>query len=262
MSLGFAAITPHPPIIVPNLSKDNAQDVEKTVAAMKKLAEIFDESDIDTVILISPHAEGLSNAMTIFSPKSFNGSLSAFGASEINVRFPGQQDLAKEIFTSTKAAGISVEISADDFELDHGAIVPLYFLTREVGRKINLVEIAFSELSRVDHQEFGRIISKIIDKNSERIAVVASGDLSHRIFDHEYGQDAKEFDETIVNLIKENAIADLALLEEEVVNAAGECGYRSMLILSGVLFERKVEPKVLSYEAPFGVGYLVANFAL
>jgi len=45
---------------------------------------------------------------------------------------------------------------------------------------------------------------------------------------------------------------------------AGECGLRSFSFLLGILEEAKIDWKaeILSYEAPFGVGYLVANFKL
>ncbi len=40
---------------------------------------------------------------------------------------------------------------------------------------------------------------------------------------------------------------------------AGECGYRSMLVAIGASAELPLSCEVLSYEAPFGVGYLVAQ---
>jgi hypothetical protein len=40
---------------------------------------------------------------------------------------------------------------------------------------------------------------------------------------------------------------------------AGECGYRSMLVAIGVAQGGTQNCEVISYEAPFGVGYLVAQ---
>ena len=47
---------------------------------------------------------------------------------------------------------------------------------------------------------------------------------------------------------------DSGLLEE-----AGECGYRSILICLGMLDGDTVVSEILSYEGPFGVGYLTAD---
>jgi aromatic ring-opening dioxygenase LigB subunit len=44
-----------------------------------------------------------------------------------------------------------------------------------------------------------------------------------------------------------------------LVQSAGECGLRSIVILMGALDGLKVKPEILSYEGPFGVGYLVAS---
>jgi aromatic ring-opening dioxygenase LigB subunit len=42
---------------------------------------------------------------------------------------------------------------------------------------------------------------------------------------------------------------------------AGECGYRSTLVAFGVSDGLNHNCEVLHYEAPFGVGYLVAQLA-
>ena len=42
---------------------------------------------------------------------------------------------------------------------------------------------------------------------------------------------------------------------------AGECGYRSVLVALGATQDSPRSCEVLSYEAPFGVGYLVAQLS-
>jgi len=51
-------------------------------------------------------------------------------------------------------------------------------------------------------------------------------------------------------------------MDKNLVEEAGECGYRSIIILLGALDGLDWKPEILSYEAPFGVGYLVANFKI
>src|SRR5207244_2534213 len=43
--------------------------------------------------------------------------------------------------------------------------------------------------------------------------------------------------------------------------SAGECGYRSMLVAIGAAEGAESNCEVISYEAPFGVGYMVAQLA-
>jgi len=51
---------------------------------------------------------------------------------------------------------------------------------------------------------------------------------------------------------------------DELYPEAGECGLRSFCFLLGILEASGIswQPEILSYEGPFGVGYLVVNFKL
>jgi hypothetical protein len=48
-------------------------------------------------------------------------------------------------------------------------------------------------------------------------------------------------------------------INQNLRELAGECGYRSMLIAVGATRELPLTCEVLNYEAPFGVGYMVAQ---
>ena len=49
-------------------------------------------------------------------------------------------------------------------------------------------------------------------------------------------------------------------MDENFITEAAECGFRSFLILMGILRDLNYTYQSYSYEGPFGVGYLVANF--
>ena len=70
------------------------------------------------------------------------------------------------------------------------------------------------------------------------------------------------FDEKLINLLENNNVNEFLEMASSLIEEAGECGFRSIAILLGALSELKIENlkfKILSYEGPFGVGYLVAN---
>ena len=95
------------------------------------------------------------------------------------------------------------------------------------------------------------------------MAVIASGDRSHRLTldaPAGYNPEGKKFDEEIVRLVGENNAEGIMNLDPAMIEAAGECGLRSIIMLMGALKGLDVTPEVLSYEGPFGVGYLVATF--
>src|SRR5712692_2928487 len=55
-SIVFAAIAPHPPIMVPEVGREAIAEVRSSIDAMSALTERVIESGAETVILISPHA--------------------------------------------------------------------------------------------------------------------------------------------------------------------------------------------------------------
>ena len=70
---------------------------------------------------------------------------------------------------------------------------------------------------------------------------------------------AKEFDKKLIQQLKKKSLEGILNIESELIDEAGECGLRSILILMGVIKNMNYEFEVLSYEAPFGVGYLVGE---
>src|SRR5665648_933192 len=53
----------------------------------------------------------------------------------------------------------------------------------------------------------------------------------------------------------------LGRMDPILLEGAAECGLRSFMALGGFLGDdATVEPEILSYEGPFGVGYMVARF--
>jgi len=49
-------------------------------------------------------------------------------------------------------------------------------------------------------------------------------------------------------------------LDERLADEAQECGWKSLAILLGAMDNLNAQPLILSYEFPFGVGYLCVNF--
>jgi aromatic ring-opening dioxygenase LigB subunit len=113
------------------------------------------------------------------------------------------------------------------------------------------------------HFEFGRqIIQQVPTKT--RVGWIASGDMSHRLTkDGPYGlhPSGPKFDKLFIELLKRKDIGQIINLPERLVEEAGECGLRSFCCLLGALEALRASwsPEILSYEGPFGVGYLVAR---
>ncbi len=150
---------------------------------------------------------------------------------------------------------------------DWGFNVPLHFLAPDF--KGEIIRYVTGEESPAFHFEEGRKIYKEIiarDSGTNKIALIASGDLSHCLKeDGPYGfrPHGPKFDQDLIKYLKNKDIDSLMKLDEDYPEA-GECGLRSICFILGILEESKIkyEPKIISYEGPWGVGYLVADFKL
>jgi len=147
---------------------------------------------------------------------------------------------------------------------DWGFEVPLYFLAKDFGGKIEKILIGLE--SPQFYFEKGRKVYRSISQRAdmEKIAFLASGDLSHCLKeDGPYGfhPDGPKFDKALIDSLKKKDMETFLKLEE-MFPEAGECGLRSFCFLLGILEASGLnwQAEILSYEEPFGVGYLVANF--
>lgn len=270
MALVFASICPHPPIIIPAIGGSEANKCQSTIKAMEDLSGFIAQAEPETLIMISPHAMVHSDRFAVYGNPRFQGSFDHFGAPEVNFRLENDLGLAQAVVKQANQEGIGAFLFGDpdgeSFELDHGIMVPLFYLAKNLPESIKIIPMAFSHLSPAQHYAFGQTIRDVINSapfRDKKVALIASGDLSHRLAEGTlagYSASGKEFDKQIVEDIQFNRVREILEMEEDFLDEAGECGYRSFVILLGVLDGLKYRPEVLSYEGPFGVGYMVANF--
>jgi aromatic ring-opening dioxygenase LigB subunit len=261
--LTFAAITPHPPLIIPSIGKENLKRVQKTIDAMTELEKKIFESGAETIIIISPHGQILSNAFTINLNPEYEINLEEFGDFGTKTKYKTNTKLAHKIKELAESQNIPLVLGSEE-RLDHGSAIPLFYLTQRLTNA-SILPIGYSLLDLKTHFNFGDFLKEIIIDDEKKIAVVASGDLSHCITKNApagYSPGGKEFDEKLIELITNKNTAGILNLDQNFIEEAGECGLRSIIILLGLLERINYSPEILSYEAPFGVGYLVANFKL
>lgn len=256
----FSGIAPHPPIMVPEVGGETVIEVRKSIAAMAEFTRRIIRSGAETVVLISPHAPLDARAFVAYHTPKLSGDFAHFRAPDARVEFPLDEEVLKAI-TRTAAADDYEVINLDDRALDHGASVPLYFLDRH-GWTGRVVVLGYSFLSNEDHLKFGACIRKAADTVGRPLALVASGDLSHRLKPDApagYNPAAYRFDDEVVSAVQDNSPNRIIEIDQELRRTAGECGYRSMLVALGATEAQPPACEVLNYEAPFGVGYLVAQ---
>lgn len=256
----FAGIAPHPPIMVPEVGREAVAEVRGSIDAMQELTERIIASGAETVVLVSPHAPLEARAFVAYHDAPLYGDFANFRAPHVIVEALPDEELLNTIMRAASEDGYEV-IGIKGFDLDHGTAVPLYFLQR-YGWHGRVVALGYSYLSNEDHLRFGSSIRRAAETLGRPVAFVASGDLSHRLkYDAPAGYDSEAhlFDEEVVASLRACEPSRIINIDQGLRRRAGECGYRSMLVAFGVTQEIGTEYDVLHYEAPFGVGYMVAQ---
>ena len=142
----------------------------------------------------------------------------------------------------------------------HGFDVPLHFLGEALGRELRVERVLTDDPAYDTYQKRGEQLSRLEAGERRRTAVIASGDCSHMLSpDGPYGFDASGplLDDAIQAGLRAGRADDLLSIERSLVEAGGECGLRAFVFALAALRPERVE--ILSYQAPFGVGYLVAR---
>jgi AmmeMemoRadiSam system protein A/AmmeMemoRadiSam system protein B len=248
--------------MVPEVGRDAIAEVRASIEAMAELTQRLIDVQAETVVIISPHGPLKREAFIAYDGPQLHGDFANFRAPTVTLNAELDDELLNEI-TRRAANEHLIVMRIRGFDLDHGTAVPLYFLQRN-GWHGKVVALGYNFLPNDDHVRFGKCIREAIQRTGRRVAFIASGDLSHRLkrgAPAGYNPDAHLFDEEVVGAIRDCATQRILEIDQELRRAAGECGYRSMLVAIGATENVNSNCDVISYEAPFGVGYLVAQLS-
>ncbi|HET6350903.1 MAG TPA: AmmeMemoRadiSam system protein A [Coriobacteriia bacterium] len=258
----FGVIAPHPPIIVAGVGGSRREPALVTIRALDSVRRAIETFEPDTLVLMSPHAPALADAIVIDDSSHLRGSLSDFGDSVAHV-FAGDPALSQAIAEDLAASGTASLARSHDARLragwlDHGSLVPLSFIDPDHVNK--LVVISLSYVPYPEHRSIGMAVRSAAERLGRRVVFVASGDLSHRLKRDSpagFSERGSELDAKIVALVTAGTLQELSDIGPDLVEAGGECGLRSFIAMSGFCGPDPVPTAVMSYEGPWGVGYLV-----
>ena len=258
-----AILTPHPPVLLPEVGKGREREIVATGQAMAAAAEEAARWNPDVLIVASHHTVLYGNYFHIAPGSGAVGDMSAFGAPQVRIEATYDVPLRDEIVCRAQAAGLEAgTLGQRDPSLDHGVLIPLYFL-RRAGINCPIVRLGLSGFSALDHYRLGRCAAEAADQLGRRALFVASGDLSHKLrADGPYGYapEGPVFDEAATAAMASGDFLQFLTMDPSLCERAAECGLRSFQMMAGALDGLAVAPRLLSHEGTFGVGYAVALF--
>lgn len=263
MSVIAALIVPHPPIILPEVGRGEEKKISKTseayIEAMRFIASLMPE----TIVITSPHSIMYEDYIHISPGSAASGDMGRFNAGSVRIRTDYDTEFVSKLGQLANKNRIPAGTSGErDRALDHGTMIPLYFLNKFMT-DFKTVRIGLSGLSSLSHYKFGECIARAAEELNRRVVIIASGDLSHKLKeDGPYGfaPEGTVFDLKVTEALEEGDFLKLLQISPEEAEAAAECGLRSFQIMAGALDGKKLKHELISYEGPFGVGYAVAKF--
>ena len=262
MSIIASFAVPHPPLIIPEVGKGREKEVQKTIYSYETIAQEIANLKPDTIVISSPHTICFRDYFYISSNPIMKGSFASFGAKDVSFEEFIDEELVDEIEKIAKKEEFPTGRIQQEIELDHGTMVPLYFI-RKYNSKAKIVVVGLSGLSKEDHYHLGEIINEAIEHLGRKVVYVASGDLSHKLQeDGPYGfaEEGKLYEEKIIQTMSQAKFDELFDYSDDLLEKAAECGHPSFIILSGALKGRNVIPKFYSHEDVTGVGYGIWSY--
>ena len=174
-----AVMVPHPPLAVHEVGRGDEEKISDTLQAYRKAMQEIADAAPETVIILSPHALMYRDYFNISAGSEAYGDMGRFGAGAVAFEKAYDEEFTRTLEDMLEENGFPGGTAYDrDPQLDHGTMVPLYFLD-QVFRDYRIVRIGLSGLSLPMHYRLGMYIAETAERLNRRIAVIGSGDLAH-----------------------------------------------------------------------------------
>jgi aromatic ring-opening dioxygenase LigB subunit len=243
-----ACIAPHgTPAFEPGPTRDALEEVKRR----------FERAQPEAIVVVTPHNVHVDGHFAVVTAARAEGSLAQWERPEITLGREVDRALAAAILAELDPA-VGISYGGNDpaeavMPLDWGALIPLAFLP-----ELPVVVVSPARDLGLDaHIRAGEAIARA----PGRIGLVASADHGHAHDpDGPYGFDpaAAEYDERVVQLVRENRLEGLLELEDLAGRGKADSLWQ-MVVLHGALGDGW-RAELLSYEATTYFGMLVAVF--
>jgi len=248
MPLVAAAACPHTPQLLIRPETEDRDLVLRVHAAYAKVKRLLAEARAEVICVIAgDHVEGFFlNAVPAFAVYAGAEVSGRFG--KYAYTFPVHEPLARAILEQSIEREFDLTYS-QDVRLDYAFYVPLHFGMPEprvpiVPLYVNVYLPPQPTPRRC--YAWGRALREILDARPERVALVASGGMSHYPGTDRYASPDCDWDRDMLAALVAGRGADTARLTGEELDKAGNVELRTWITLLGAVGDTRAE--VLCYE--------------
>lgn len=258
-----AYIVPNSPLLLPMIHEEVHDQLQATVHAYHQAAKEIGAYHPDTIVIISTKAPGYKDYIHIAPGEQAVGNFAKYGHSEYAIAVEYDTVLVNQICSLAKRNHIPAGKRGDNAAtLDSGTMVPLFFINQYIN-SYRVVRISISEVDQDQLDRLGQCISAAAEDMDRRIVVIVSGELSKRLnSDSPYGyaKEAAVFDQFILSSVKDNDLEAWNHVNSDIGKASAQTILPALQIFKGAISDTLFRSALLSYEGPFGIGWMVAAF--
>jgi protocatechuate 4,5-dioxygenase beta chain len=263
--LVFAGGASHVPDLLARPEIDPHENVDRLLTGYARLAEDLKKADPDVILVTADcHFQSFdTNHIVIGTASEHVGSMEFFKRPDLDLKVTGEPQVAKLIAETVRSAGLEVE-EAPRVDLDHGLIVPLrLMLPRPDVAVIPIITQPHRSYSPFGARAFGRAMRHAVERSGLKVAMLATGGLSHWLDPGKFGAVDVEFDTYLLSMIKAGRGNDVANLEPYPLLDHGQYEFMNWLIMLGLVGEG-VRGEVYAYEPleASGGGWTVVKMQL
>ena len=264
-NLVFAGGCSHVPDLLVRPEIDPAEGISRLIDGYTRLGKDLAAADPDILLVTADaHFQGFRTGATVVGTGAgHGGSLAFFKRPDIDLRLVGAPDYARDLIRAVQAEGLECEDS-NDIALDHGLIVPLkQILPRPDLPVVPIITQPARGYSPYTARAFGEVLRGVIDSRREKVAILATGGLSHWLDPGKWGAVDTEFDTYLLNMLEAGRGYDLGNLEPYPLLEHGQYEFMNWLIMLGIVGPG-VRSQTYAYEPMqnSGGGWCVVNLPL
>lgn len=264
-NLVFAGGCSHVPDLLVRPEIDPPDAVERLLVGYQRLGKDLAAAEPDVLLVTADcHFQSFrTGGIVVGTGQSHTGDMGFFQRPDLDLTLTGAPGYARAIVDAGRAEGIELEESTE-VALDHGLIVPLrQMLPRPDLPVVPIITQPARTFSPFGARAFGEVIRYVVESRPERVAVLATGGLSHWLDPGKYGTVDVEFDTYLLQMMQAGRGWDIGNLEPYPLLEHGQYEFMNWLIMLG-LVGPGVPAQVYAYEpmAASGGGWTVVHLPL
>jgi 2,3-dihydroxyphenylpropionate 1,2-dioxygenase len=257
-----AMATCHAPALFLRQPGEDPAQLDATTAAMRQLGQVLDATRPDALVILGlDHLEAFSMSVSpTFTVEVAPEVQGSFGPKQYRV--PAHQELGRALHEGLLRREFDVAFS-QGAPLGHAFVVPFEFVLED--RPIPVVPIFINVYVPPLPQprrcyRLGRAIAEVVAERPERVALLASGGMSHYPGTEKYPHPEFDADREILDVLERGEASRLLKMTSEKLDEIGNTELLTWIALFGAIGDTPA--RVLSYQPTWHHGLGVVDFPL